>query len=114
MGWRHATGVIGTKTITRTPSVVPAGNEYWAFSVSATEDASYQAWIADKSGRRISTVVGNIRAYYTPLVRFPSKALAAGCYSFGIKLTATMNAARQTTLTPDRFCVAGGGKKKKK
>jgi predicted small lipoprotein YifL len=106
--WRHATEVIGAKTLSRTPAIVPATNQYWAFSASATEDASYQAWIANGAGKKVATANGVIQAYYTPLVKFPAKKLAAGCYSYGITLSAVVNPSRDTTLTADKFKVGAG------
>jgi hypothetical protein len=106
--WRPSGQVIGAQTIARTPAVVPRTNRYWAFSASTTEDVAYKAWIADSKKRKVANAVGSIDAYYTPLVRFPAKRLAVGCYSYGLTLTPAMNPERATTVTVAKFKVGVG------
>ena len=89
---------------------MPVSNRYWAFSATADEDAGYTAWIANSAGRKVATASGTIQAYFTPLVKFPGKALARGCYSVAIAMSATMNPDRQTTLKVDKFKVGAAAK----
>jgi hypothetical protein len=104
--WAHTTTVIGAKAIERTPALVPASNKYYAVSVTANEDAAYVAGIFKKGAKKpVATVTGLVQAYYTPLVKFPGKKLAPGCYAYGIGLAATMNSARVTALVGKPFKV---------
>jgi hypothetical protein len=104
-GWKHTESVAGAKTISRMPATVPAASRAFSLGVTATEDANYSAWVVDANGRKVLATTGLLQAYYTPLVKFPAKALPAGCYSMGVDLTATMNGDRTESLTASKFAV---------
>jgi hypothetical protein len=133
--WQHTTQVIGAQaffagpgaSVSAAPRGRPAGSASFGFAVTATEDAAYSAAIfkvatgsasvptmpiqaALGSGRtRLSGAVveaaGTVKAYTEPRVQFPSVALAAGTYAYGIRLTAAVDPSRATVFVSRAFTV---------
>jgi hypothetical protein len=112
--WVHTTNVVGpaaywqgpgSKT-TDQPTAKPGTQKYWAFSVTANEDATYDAWLVNTAtGKPVLKQSGNVNAYYSPLVHFPGQTIPAGCYAYQVTLTAVVNTARTSTLTSQPFTV---------
>ena len=99
---------------------------WWGFSVTAKEDATYSAGIFEVQGRQLSeggreaivkaltgkggakpelTAKNKINAYWSPIVRFPSKRLDRGNYVYGIKVNAAMNPDRTKVFVSRPFQV---------
>jgi len=115
--WVHATHVIGAQALWNGPHTSPtaqptskkATQKYWAFSLTATEDATYSASLVNLQTKKpVLTTSGTVKAYYTPLVHFSGKTLPAGCYAYQAVLTAAVNAQRTSTLTSGSFAVGAG------
>lgn len=115
--WVHTTHVVGAQALwvgphtspTAEPANKPASQKYWAFSLTATEDASYSASLVNlKTNKPALALSGIVKAYYTPLVHFAGHALAAGCYAYQTVLTAAVNPQRTTTLSSSSFTVGSG------
>jgi len=112
--WSHTEKVIGAADIFGGPGTNPGSQptnkpttaQYWAFSVTANEDATFKATLskAGSSGAVLSAV-GNLHAYFRPLVKFNGQLLPAGSYQYAITLTAATNPRRTTTLTSKPFNV---------
>ncbi len=136
--WKHTVQVVGAQSIFGGPGTVPGsrpGNkpgtqQYWAFSVTAGEDATYSAGLFQvpsaagaplaevargltsarrspkrKAAAKVASTVGVLKAYYKPLVKFPGRRLQPGYYVYGITLAATANPERTTTLVSKAFKV---------
>ena len=99
---------------------------WWGFNVTAGEEATYRAGIFRLPGRSVTerrrvaitralvgigtqrpvhAATGQITAYWSPLVRFPERRLRPGWYAYAVRVTATMNPARASTLTSRPFRV---------
>jgi hypothetical protein len=119
VAWRHATRVVGARATfplgKRTASKL---RRSWGFNVSAAEGASYVAAIFPAgsigSARRLSsaraphavvTTVGQVRAGWSPRVRFPLRPLRPGRYVYAVRLRAAMNPKRTTVLVSRAFTV---------
>lgn len=115
--WQHTTQVIGAKAIFGGPGTSPGSQpgqrpalgKYWAFSVTANEDANYTAKLSPATGSGTTlTATGLAKAYFTPLVKFPAQLLPAGSYKYTITLSAATNPQRTTTFTSRPFTVGSG------
>ena len=125
--WRHATTVAGARAIFPRSRLAPAKQRSWSFKVRAEETALFRAGIfrlkaPSRVDRRSITrslagragvlrATGSAKAYWTPLVKFRSRPLAAGWYVYGVRLAAEMNAKRTTTLVSRPFRVAAAPKR---
>jgi hypothetical protein len=78
-------------------SLTPARRDAIVRGLSGSTGAGAKAPVFQKSGF--------VRAYWTQLVRFPSKRLQPGYYVYAAKLTATMNANRTAVFTSPAFKV---------
>ena len=99
---------------------------WWGFAVGAQEEATYKAGLfrlpgRSLTGKRRAAIVrgltgvstrkpvlqrsGLVRAYWSPLIRFPTKRMRAGFYAYGVRLTATMNPNRAVVFTSRAFKV---------
>jgi hypothetical protein len=112
--WVHTEGVVGAQAFWRgpgsratdQPTDKPGTQRYWAFSVTATEDAAYKASLVNlTTKKKVSSLAGKVNAGYTPVVQFHGGALTAGCYDYQVVLTAVVNAQRKTSLTSHPFKV---------
>ena len=125
--WSHTEKVIGAADIFGGPGTDPGsqpadkpGNtQYWAFSVTANEDATYKATLSSVSAtggtpKGVLTAVGNLNAYFKPLVKFNGQTLPVGVYQYAITLAAATNPQRTTTLTSKPFKVGTEGASKGK
>jgi hypothetical protein len=128
--WAHTEQVVGPLAFFggggagSQPASQPLNHQYWAFNVTASEDATYKAGLLRvgpggasvgaasrtlASAKRGATVVssanGLVRAYYKPLVKFSVQFLPAGYYAYAITLMASVNPQRSTTLVSKAFKV---------
>jgi hypothetical protein len=102
--WAHTDKVLGAAGSFGGPM------RHWAFSVTATEDATYRATLSSVtatggSPRAVLRAAGKVKANLTPLVRFNGKALHAGHYEYTVTLAAATDSQRTTTLVSRRFLV---------
>ncbi len=135
--WAHTEQVVGPLAFFggggagSQPAGQPLNHQYWAFNVTASEDASYKAALLQvgpgganagaaaralssaKSGPAVvGSTSGQLRAYYKPLVKFTAQTLPAGYYVYAIKLSAAVNPHRTSMLVSKAFKVGkpkGGG-----
>jgi hypothetical protein len=116
--WSHTETVLGAAAAfggpgTRSgaqPANKAAGARYWAFSATASEDATYKATLSSTSAtgasaRPVLSAVGNLSAYSKPLVKFTGQTVPAGFYQYSIALQARTNPQRTTILASKPFKV---------
>jgi hypothetical protein len=118
--WSHTEQVVGAAGSFGPPSDPgarprdrPATATYWAFTVTAGEDATYEATLSRVSAtggspRVVLSVAGNLSADHKPLVKFDAQLLPPGAYRYGVRLAAATNPLRTTTLTSKPFEVGAG------
>jgi len=123
--WRHTVKVVGA-TARFGERRRSASDTTWQFVAGSEEAATYRAAMYRLKGRRLSpagrkkllaavgrrrtpkplfSARGKVGAHSGAFIRFPRKRLAWGTYVFGIRLTAEMNAARQSVLLSKPFAV---------
>jgi len=123
--WRHTVKVVGA-TARFGERRRSASDTTWQFVAGSEEAATYRAAMYRLKGRRLSpagrkkllaavgrrrtpkplfSARGKVGAHSGAFIRFPRKRLASGTYVFGIRLTAEMNAARQSVLLSKPFAV---------
>jgi hypothetical protein len=124
--WHHTESVIGAGVDFGRLRTQQAKQTWWGFTATAKEDATYKAGIFKVRGRQLSEPgraaivksltsgqgrkptlrAGNtINAYWSPIVRFPSKRLARGSYVYGIRVSAEMNPSRTKVFVSRPFRV---------
>lgn len=104
--WVHATDVIGAQAVFGEPGPATGALKTLSARVTATEDATYTAWIQRVSGGPASRkVTGRVAAYHNLAPRITGLRLSAGTYRFEIVLEASVNPARTTTLTSPPFTI---------
>jgi hypothetical protein len=124
--WTHTTGVVGA--LPKWGKLAPrkAYETYWSFNATAGEDATYRAGIfkvkgpgapkgrttqiaqklaATKGAPAALNMTGAVKAYWSPLVKFPAKKLAAGWYVYGIRLASVVSPDRTSVFTSKPFRV---------
>jgi hypothetical protein len=132
VSWTHTAGVVGALPKWGKLKPRKAYETYWSFNATAGEDATYRAGVFKVKGpgaakgrttqiaRKLATgsaalnATGVVKAYWTPLVKFPAKKLAAGWYVYGIKLTSTVSPDRTSVFTSKPFRVGPKAVAKKK
>jgi hypothetical protein len=119
--WRHVVTVIGARsTFPRFRRPLPATSRSWSFAVKAEESARFRAGVfrlksarvdrraltrALARNRGVLRATGSAKAYATQRVRFARRPLAAGWYTYGVRLAAVMNPARASTFFSRPFRV---------
>ena len=124
--WRHSDTVLGAGVDFGKLRVQSLRQRWWGFSATAKEDAGYSAGIFQVRGRALTdtgrdaivrALAGEggakavlserntIKAYWSPIVRFPSKTLRRGNYVYGIRISAAMNPDRTQAFVSRVFQV---------
>lgn len=119
--WQPATSVIGASAMfDAARGRKPKKQRFWGFHVTAEEDATYTAGVfrvnqrgatlratvqralADRVRPRSAlSAAGTIKAYWSPLVRFPARPLRRGRYVYGVLIRAALNPSRlKLSLSP--------------
>lgn len=105
----------------------PAAQKYWGFQATAQEDSTYSAGIFRVAGpngasgqeraamerslagsaarKPVLSAQGKIKAYWSPIVRFPSRKLTPGYYAYGITIRAALNPDRDKLFVSKAFKV---------
>ena len=126
VGWHHIETVLGAGVDFGKLKPARLNQRWWGFTATAREDALSNAGMYRVSGRLLSeqgrdAVVrslsggggpapklksnNRIKAYWSPIIRFPQKTLARGSYVYGIRLRAAMNLDRQRIFVSRPFQV---------
>jgi len=120
--WRVSRTVVGaTAAFPRAARPLPSVRRGWRFEVGAGEEATFRAGIfpAGLPSRSLDRVLasagvvrmarasttGIVRPSHAPLVDFGRRALAPGRYVYAIRLAATANPQRTTTIVSRPFVV---------
>lgn len=124
--WHHVEAVLGAGVDFGKLRVQSLKQTWWGFSATAKEDATYSAGIFEVQGRQVTengreaiikSLSGKggakpvlaernvINAYWSPIVRFPSKTLHRGNYVYGIRISAAMNPDRTKIFVSRPFQV---------
>jgi hypothetical protein len=122
--WKHTTHVIGAKASWGKLRRKPAFENYWSFLAKATENATFKAGVfrvkgpkggSSKDAQRALLSVsspqvalsaqGNVKAYITRLVKFPTRRLKPGWYAYAIRISAEMNPDRSSFFMSKPFRV---------
>jgi len=124
--WQPTGSVLGAGVDFGKLRVQPLNQRWWGFSATAREDATYSAGIFHVQGRQVTqhgrqaifdALSGKggatpalaehnvIQAYWSPIVRFPSRRLTRGSYVYGIRISAAMNTDRTTVFVATPFKV---------
>jgi len=124
--WHHTESVLGGGVDFGKLRVQSLRQTWWGFSATANEDATYTAGIFSVPGRQLTengrdaivrSLSGKggakpalsernaINAYWSPIVRFPSKTLKRGNYVYGIRISAAMNRERTKIFVSRPFQV---------
>lgn len=117
--WSHATGVIGAKADFGKLGTKSKKQKAWNFKAYAEEDSNYKAGVFPATAKPadvardlasvkapVLSVSGLVKAYYTPLVQLPKKALKPGSYVYAIRLAAWANPARASVFVSKPFKVS--------
>jgi hypothetical protein len=124
VSWTHTTGVAGARPLWGKLVRKPVWENYWSFVAGTTEDATFNAGVfrvrnaagggASLARRALAglrtpalalSAQGTAKAYYTRLVRFPTRRLKPGWYAYAIRLRATMNPERTSFFMSKPFRV---------
>ena len=124
VSWTHTNRVLGAGALWGKLRRRPANENYWSFLATATEDASFKAGVFRVKGpkggnpsvaqRALLSVAapkvalsaqGEVHAYYTRLVKFPTRRLRPGWYAYAIRVTAAMNPGRTSFFMSKPFRV---------
>jgi hypothetical protein len=120
--WRHTETVLGANATFRSKGrFVPVKHRHWAFNATAEENARFQAGVFRAGpgkralarqlarGRGLLRKSGLVKAYWTPLIKFPGRRLPRGRYVFAVRLAAEMNPQRTATFVSRAFRVGHPG-----
>jgi hypothetical protein len=124
--WHHTESVVGARVDFGKLRHQRLRQTWWGFSATAKEDAIFSAGIYKVRGRQLSesgraaivdalsgrrglrptlATSNLINAYWSPIVRFPSKRLGRGSYVYGIRIKAAMNPNRTRIFVSRPFRV---------
>jgi hypothetical protein len=124
--WRHVESVIGAGADFGKLRVQTVKQTWWGFAATAREDATYSAGVYRVQSRTISdssrteiarSLAGQagrkpalrkkstIKAYWSPIVRFPARRLERGIYVYAIRISAAMNPGRANVFVSRPFQV---------
>ncbi|HVM16705.1 MAG TPA: hypothetical protein VM290_03915 [Gaiellaceae bacterium] len=99
------TGVLKARAVFKMPARNSVKRTFWSFNVYAEEAATYEATLKAANGRTVATTRGQVKAYFTPLVKFPAQRLAPGQYRFEVTLSAVANPSRKSSFRSGLFRV---------
>jgi len=126
VSWRPTLTVVGARVDFGKLPARRWKQRWWGFKTTADEEAAYRAGIYRLAGRKLAgnrrrailrnlagltggksalATKGLVKAYWSPLVRYPSKRLKPGYYVYGIALSATMTERRTSTFLSRPFLV---------
>ena len=119
VAWHHATKVVGA----RAEFGLGAGlasklRKSWGFNLTAAEEVSYVAAIfpatasahvrslaSPRAPGAVTMTAGRVRAGWNPRLRFASRSLPPGRYTYAVRVRSSMNPERSTVLVSRAFVV---------
>ncbi len=121
--WRHATAVVGARSLFAGPLNRPSSWKRWSFRAGGNEEATFRAGVfpvtvGKRTIQRRLTIgrpapllasKGTIAAK-NRVVAFPARRLKPGRYVFAIRMVATMNTQRTSLFVSRPFRVGPAGK----